>query len=318
MFICNAKIVATSGSKIFRNIRLRNTLYQGVAASIAPIGHVPEPLGTVFPAGLERRLYSGSSGTGQKPSGPVSFASLGLTLATGTGLYLAYNHLKEGKIQEATGQKTVSAGKANVGGPFSLTDQDGRRFSDKDLRGSYALLYFGFCTCPDICPDELEKLTAAVNAVEKRTGRFVQPVFITVDPERDNVKRIKSYVREFHPRMIGLTGSGSRPLLPRDSPSPLAALHLANACWRDGRCCAPAGTKEEIDVAAKAYRVYYMKTDESDDYLIDHSIIMYLLDPNGDFVTFFGKNFTEEQLADKLASIVAEPGGDSQDVKPSK
>jgi len=190
---------------------------------------------------------------------------------TGTGLYAWYQYTKEEKLIRATDQKTVSVGKAKVGGPFSLVNQDGKPFSDKDLLGEFALLYFGFCTCPDICPDELEKLAAAIDAAEKKTGFQVQPVFITVDPDRDTIKRIKSYVKEFHPRLIGLTGS-----------------------------------KEQVDAAAKAYRVFYMKTDDTEDYLIDHSIIMYLVDPNGDFVTFFGKNFTEEQLGEKLGSIVAD------------
>jgi len=212
--------------------------------------------------------------------GPVSFASLGLMLATGTGLYYAYKTMKNAKVQQATDQQTVSVGKAKVGGPFSLKNQDGKRFTDKDLHGEFSLLYFGFCTCPDICPDELEKLSAAIDAVEKKTGAQIQPVFISVDPERDTVKRVKSYVKEFHPRLIGLTG-----------------------------------TKQEVDAAAKAYRVYYMKTDDSKDYLIDHSIIMYLLDPNGNFVTFFGKNFTEEQLGDKMAKIVTDWAASNPDYK---
>eukprot|EP00193_Tetraselmis_chui_P007450 CAMPEP_0177760490 /NCGR_PEP_ID=MMETSP0491_2-20121128/5294_1 /TAXON_ID=63592 /ORGANISM="Tetraselmis chuii, Strain PLY429" /LENGTH=170 /DNA_ID=CAMNT_0019276391 /DNA_START=532 /DNA_END=1044 /DNA_ORIENTATION=- len=152
-----------------------------------------------------------------------------------------------------------------------MKNQDGKRFTDRDLHGEFALLYFGFTTCPDICPDELEKLSAAIDSVEQKTGAQIRPVFLSVDPERDTVRRIKSYVKEFHPRLIGLTG-----------------------------------TQAEVDAAAKAYRVYYMKTDDTKDYLIDHSIIMYLLDPNGDFVTFFGKNFTEEQLGNKMAKIVTD------------
>lgn len=203
--------------------------------------------------------------------GPVSFASLGLMLATGTGLFYAYKQVKDQRIQQATEQETVSVGKAKVGGPFSMKNQDGKRFTDRDLHGEFALLYFGFTTCPDICPDELEKLSAAIDSVEQKTGAQIRPVFLSVDPERDTVRRIKSYVKEFHPRLIGLTG-----------------------------------TQAEVDAAAKAYRVYYMKTDDTKDYLIDHSIIMYLLDPNGDFVTFFGKNFTEEQLGNKMAKIVTD------------
>lgn len=145
--------------------------------------------------------------------------------------------------------KQESVGVAAIGGPFDLLDQDGKRFTHEDLRGNYSLLYFGFTHCPDICPDELEKLATAiddvgwsllgqyssfatqlcslrrctlgnrgqplrsavvtsfcVHAAEKQTGYKVLPVFITVDPERDSVPKVKAYVKQFHPRLIGLTG----------------------------------------------------------------------------------------------------------------
>ena len=134
--------------------------------------------------------------------------------------------------------KTETAGKAAIGGPFELVDQSGKPFTDRDLLGKFALIYFGFTYCPDICPDELEKMSAAIDEVgvhsrpppcqspclwyawsqppnglpttsyyaAKQTGLQVQPVFISIDPERDSVKQVSSYVSEFHPRLIGLTG----------------------------------------------------------------------------------------------------------------
>jgi len=159
-----------------------------------------------------------------------------------------------------------------VGGPFSLTDQDGRRFTDEQLRGEFSLLYFGFTHCPDICPDELEKLAAAIDSVEGTTGRRLLPVFISVDPARDTPPRVKAYVKEFHPRMVGLTGD-----------------------------------EGAVKACSKAFRVYYHKTDEgAGDYLVDHSIIMYLLNPEAEFVTFYGKNFTAEALAASMAEHVGE------------
>ncbi len=143
-----------------------------------------------------------------------------------------------------------------VGGPFQLLDHDGKPFSDRDLRGSWALLYFGFTSCPDICPDELDKMTEALNmmgapqllldnagallvmrcryrrnptqlaiaatsdllpmtvTVLQRAGKnssaAIQPVFISVDPERDSVPQVRRYIKEFHPRLIGLTGSAEQ------------------------------------------------------------------------------------------------------------
>ena len=116
------------------------------------------------------------------------------------------------------------------------------------LAGEFALLYFGFTFCPDICPEELEKIAEAMDLVEARTGVKVQPVFISVDPERDTPAKIKEYVAEFHPRMIGLTGG-----------------------------------MEAVKQVSKKYRVYFSKTGESStDYLVDHSIIHYFIDPAGE------------------------------------
>ena len=157
-----------------------------------------------------------------------------------------------------------------MGGPWELVDEQGRKCTNDDLKGAFALLYFGFTHCPDICPDELVKLAEAIDAVEKQTGSLVAPVFITLDPARDGVKQVREYVREFHPRMRGFTGS-----------------------------------QEACNAAARAFRVYHHKTEETEgDYLVDHSIIMYLLDPAGDFVAFYGKNVDAEGLSNAVSGHV--------------
>ena len=112
---------------------------------------------------------------------------------------------------------------ALVGGPFSLTDQDGRRVSEKDFLGKHMLVFFGYTYCPDICPTELQVMTAALDTLGPEAEK-IQPVFVSVDPERDTPEVLKSYVENFGPRLIGLTG-----------------------------------TPEEIAAIAKAYRVYYAK-----------------------------------------------------------
>ena len=108
-------------------------------------------------------------------------------------------------------QTRVAGGRASVGGDFTLVDaKTGKRFDTaKDLRGRFALLYFGFTHCPGVCPDELEKVAEVVDAVNEARGSSVNalvPVFITIDPHRDDKKRVKAYVEEFHPTMIGLSG----------------------------------------------------------------------------------------------------------------
>lgn len=147
----------------------------------------------------------GKGGTGKKS--PITFNSM----LIGVGAFLALVAVAQNKAQqkvEGMMQKSQEVvGKAAVGGPFSLTDQNGKPFTEQNLLGKFSVLYFGFTHCPDICPDELEKLAEALDMIEKKIGYQVQPVFISVDPKRDTPKAVKAYVKEFHPRLIGLTGS---------------------------------------------------------------------------------------------------------------
>ena len=99
-------------------------------------------------------------------------------------------------------------GKSLVGGPFSLVDQTGKRVTDKDYRGKYMLVFFGYTNCPDICPAGLQVMSAALEKLGHR-GDDIVPLFITVDPERDTPQKLAAYVKNFSPRLIGLTGSPS-------------------------------------------------------------------------------------------------------------
>jgi protein SCO1/2 len=140
---------------------------------------------------------------------------------------------------------------AALGGPFTLTDQDGRTVSDRDFAGKYRLIYFGYTYCPDVCPTTLQKLLAGYKAFgeksAERAGK-VQPIFITVDPVRDTPPVMKSYVAAFSPRLIGLTGS-----------------------------------EAEVAKVAKEYAVYYKKrkAEGASEYLLDHSSAPLLFGPDG-------------------------------------
>ncbi|KAJ7950000.1 Protein SCO1, mitochondrial-like protein [Quillaja saponaria] len=193
--------------------------------------------------------------------GPVSWLSFLLLVATGAGLIFYYDKEKKRHIEDInTASQAVkqgpSAGKAAIGGPFHLINHDGKDVTEKDFLGKWTLIYFGFTHCPDICPDELQKLAAAINKIKEKAGIEIVPVFISVDPERDTVEQVREYVKEFHPRLVGLTGK-----------------------------------TDEIRNVARAYRVYYMKTQEEDsDYLVDHSIVMYLMGPDIGICKVFWEN----------------------------
>jgi protein SCO1/2 len=158
-----------------------------------------------------------------------------------------------------------------VGGPFSLVNQDGERVTEKDFLGSYFLVYFGYSYCPDVCPVDLQSMTAALDLLNEETLDKVQPVFITIDPERDTVEVMKAYVSLFHPKLIGLTG-----------------------------------TPEEITAATRAYRVYARKveTESDSDYLMDHSAITFLMSPEGKYIAHFSTGFKPEAMAQRLEDVV--------------
>ncbi|KAK9862539.1 hypothetical protein WJX84_006461, partial [Apatococcus fuscideae] len=147
-----------------------------------------------------RMFASGAANPSTRP--PVSYVSFALTAATGAGLLWYYQTMMNARVQDV---KQATAGNASIGGPFDLLDQDGKPFTDKDLLGKFALVYFGFTHCPDICPDELEKMASALNGLGD-AAKQIQPVFISIDPERDSVDQVREYVKEFYPGMIGLTG----------------------------------------------------------------------------------------------------------------
>lgn len=209
--------------------------------------------------------------------GPVSWLSLLLLIATGAGITLYYDnekkrHLEDLKTLSSTAKQGPSVGTAAIGGPFNLINHDGKSVSEKDFMGKWTLIYFGFTHCPDICPDELQKLATAVDKLKRKDGIDIVPVFISVDPERDTVEQVHDYVKEFHQDLVGLTG-----------------------------------TEDEVRQVARAYRVYYMKTEEEgSDYLVDHSIVMYLMDPNMKFVKFFGKNYDADTLAEGIIKEITE------------
>ncbi|PZO82755.1 MAG: SCO family protein [Micavibrio aeruginosavorus] len=156
------------------------------------------------------------------------------------------------------------------GGPFTLTDQNGKTVTEKDLTGSYRLMYFGFTYCPAICPTELSKISAALKQMGSK-GDQVVPVFVTVDPERDTVQAMKNYTALFHPSLIGLTG-----------------------------------TPEQIKDMLKAYKIYAAKVQDPQmsDYTMDHSSFIYLLAPDDRLLHIFKMDDNAKTMADTTSAWI--------------
>jgi cytochrome oxidase Cu insertion factor (SCO1/SenC/PrrC family) len=164
-----------------------------------------------------------------------------------------------------------SVGQALIGGPFSLTDHTGKRVTDQDFRGRYMLVFFGFTLCPDACPSGLQVIAAALDKLGPKADS-ITPILITLDPERDTPAQLASYVKSFHPRLVGLTG-----------------------------------TQAEIDAVAKAYRVYAKKVSDPKStagYTIDHSTFIYVMGPDGAYITHFTHATSVDAMAERLAKVL--------------
>jgi protein SCO1/2 len=182
----------------------------------------------------------------------------------GTGAFLALG-LRDSP-RGVAGTPLASA----IGGPFRLTDQNGKTVTEADLKGKWSLVYFGYTHCPDACPTALNDIAVALEQLgEKRDT--VRPIFITVDPERDTSAVLKDYVTAFDAPILALTG-----------------------------------TPDEVAKAAKGYRVYYAKHPEAGgDYSMDHSSVIYVMDPQGRFSASFTHESTPEQISERLKKLLS-------------
>lgn len=160
---------------------------------------------------------------------------------------------------------------AQIGGPFQLVDGDGRTVTDATLRGKWTLIYFGYTHCPDACPTALQDIANAFDQLSPDQRKHVQAMFITVDPARDTPGVMKDYVAGFNAGIIPLSG-----------------------------------TQDAITQAEKGYRVYAAKhPTENGDYEMDHSSIIYVMDPDGRFVANFTHQSSPDQIAGRLKQLGA-------------
>ncbi|WP_343563471.1 SCO family protein [Kiloniella sp. b19] len=197
-----------------------------------------------------------------------------LLLVLGFGLMVAIGGAAGLYLFKNDSQGTSGSGTALIGGPFELTSHEGQRMTQEDFKGKYMLIYFGYTYCPDVCPTSLALMSQALDNLEKTDPAIAEqitPVFITVDPERDQVEEVAAYVSHFYPGMVGLTGS-----------------------------------PEDVRAAAKSYRVFYQKAESSEasDYLVDHSSITYLMGPDGTYVQHFAHGTQADAIASKIRELL--------------
>ena len=174
-------------------------------------------------------------------------------------------------LQDRLPPRTISmvAEAAPIGGPFSLVDHTGRKVADKDFLGAYALVFFGYTHCPDVCPTTLQEVAVVMNELGERSSR-VRPLFISIDPERDTPEVLADYVSFFHPRIVGLTG-----------------------------------TAEQVAGATEAFRVTHAKAEIDEDfYLMDHSSALYLMGPDGRYLTAFSHTTPPEEMAARIRGYI--------------
>ena len=201
---------------------------------------------------------------------PALFAAVLLGLMAAVGNFSRQPAPETRRADAARLMNDLMSGTVPVGGPFTLTDQHGARKSLVDFRGKLVLLYFGYMYCPNVCPTDLLTIAETIRSLGAK-GDDLQPVFVTLDPERDRREVLESYVKGFHPRFVALTGQ-----------------------------------VDEIRRVATAYKVFFekVKAPGSGAYLIDHSAFTFLLDRNGRYVGIFPPGTTVDRMAAAIGDLL--------------
>jgi len=165
--------------------------------------------------------------------------------------------------------------KVPIGGNFKLVNHLGNNTTNKDFKNNFLLVFFGFTNCPDICPNTLNNISKVMDQLDKNVS--IIPLFITVDPERDTVEVLKKYLTNFHPKIIGLTG-----------------------------------TNEQIDSVKKKYKIFSKKVMQIEkeshvdhgDYGVGHTTIIYLMDKKGNYLTHFGTETNSSLIIEKINQYI--------------
>ncbi|KAI4165288.1 MAG: hypothetical protein LQ342_001156 [Letrouitia transgressa] len=223
-------------------------------------------------------------------TGPFNLRAAVLFLTAAGLLTVYFRHEKDRLERKKIADMSKGIGRPLIGGPFVLKDTDGAEWTEEKLKGGFTLVYFGFTHCPDICPEELDKMAHVISRINKTPPNFTAPppstitepqnrpnllpLFITCDPARDTPDVLRSYLAEFHPSLVGLTGD-----------------------------------YEQIKEMCKQYRVYFSTPEgvkPGMDYLVDHSIYFFLMDPEGDFIEAIGRQHTPDAAAELISGHMSD------------
>jgi protein SCO1/2 len=191
-----------------------------------------------------------------------------LILLIGGGFLVAAVGLGWLQSQRQQPSSVADTSPVPIGGAFTLVDENGQTVTDQTYRGKWLLVFFGFTHCPDVCPTALNDIALTLDQLGPLAGS-VQPLFVTVDPERDTPDIVKDYTDAFHPNIIGLTG-----------------------------------TPAQIAETAKVYRVYYKKVAQGDTYTMDHSGITYVMATDGKFAAHFSPRTPIDTMTAKLRGLI--------------
>lgn len=195
-----------------------------------------------------------------------TFLYILIGVSIGGGLTLYY--IKHGNN---THEKKPGIVATNFGGSFVLKNHLGETVTDQDFSDQYRLIYFGFTYCPAICPTELQKMSMALNMLDEEIAQKITPIFVTIDPERDTVQKMKDYVSLFHPDLVGLTG-----------------------------------TIKQTEAIKKAYKVYAakVKDDTMHEYTMDHSSFIYFMGPDDTLYYIFKIDDTAKEMVEIIKQYI--------------
>lgn len=193
-----------------------------------------------------------------------------MVTAVALGLIFNFLFLDQGRPPSTTA--STHTGVATIGGPFELVDHQGRTVRNTDFRGSYMLVMFGYTSCPDVCPTELQLISEVMENMGASTAKL-RPLMVTIDPERDTGEILADYIGNFHPAITALTGSVA-----------------------------------QVTAVAKAYKVFFAKgeVDPDGEYFMDHSSFIYLMSPDGLYLQHFPPTVAPDVMAAKILSLISE------------